>query len=258
MNDDYAPGIPLPPQEFIDAVGGGDFLAIARHLRSLVIDHTGLDPRHRLLDIGCGCGRLARELTNYFSTGSYDGIDVVLPMVEWCQKHIGRRYDNFHFHHANLKNTHYSEIGGAAENYTFPFEDATFDRVVATSVFTHLLPASAAQYAREIARLLRREGLALITIYLMNDEYRRVRGLPWVTDLEQRGGEGYWVHDRESPEAILGYDEDHALRMLRTAGLTIETISYGNWTKHLFGWTFQDLILAAKAQTTTGEQCGVY
>jgi hypothetical protein len=42
-----------------------------------------------------------------------------------------------------------------ADRYVFPFPDETFDVIFATSVFTHSVPASARQYAREIARLLK-------------------------------------------------------------------------------------------------------
>jgi Methyltransferase domain len=66
---------------------------------------------------------------------------------------ITARHAGFHLHHADLANTLYRDKGRRADRYVFSFPDETFDVEFATSVFTHLVPASAHQYAREIARL---------------------------------------------------------------------------------------------------------
>src|SRR5881397_313583 len=58
----------------------------------------GLRRDSRILDIGCGCGRVASALARYISsTGSYDGFDVAKEAVEWCQRHISARFPNFDF-----------------------------------------------------------------------------------------------------------------------------------------------------------------
>lgn len=114
--------IPLPPQRFVDLVGGGDFCKVGREVFELARQRCNLRPTDRVLDIGSGCGRLAVPLTQYLTAeGSYDGLEIVLPMVEWCRENISTRFPRFRFHHASLKNTHYSESGDDAENYTFPF-----------------------------------------------------------------------------------------------------------------------------------------
>src|ERR1700732_279677 len=98
--------IPLPPQQFIDSVGGGDFYQVGREVFDLVRRRCNLLPTDRILDIGSGCGRLAVPLTEYLTAeGAYDGLDIVLPMVEWCRENISTQFPRFRFHHANLKNT---------------------------------------------------------------------------------------------------------------------------------------------------------
>lgn len=43
--------------------------------RAFLIDR-GLLPHHRLLEVGCGTGRLARKITPYLEVGNYHGIDI--------------------------------------------------------------------------------------------------------------------------------------------------------------------------------------
>ena len=42
-----------------------------------VLERHGLKPEHRVLDIGCGVGRVALPLTRYLTSGTYDGFDIV-------------------------------------------------------------------------------------------------------------------------------------------------------------------------------------
>jgi SAM-dependent methyltransferase len=157
---------------------------------------------------------------------------MALILVKWCRENITVRHPSFHFHHADLSNTLYRGKGRRADQYVFPFPDETFDVVFATSVFTHLVPASAHQYAREIARLLKSgKGRALVTFYLTSPAAR----FPHQCD-------GYSVGWLNNPEAVVAYEENVARRMLEDASLTIEDLSLGNWS-HNQGWTWQDVFL---------------
>jgi len=243
--------IPLPPQPFIDNVGGGNFSKTGQHLFELLRDRCALKPNNKIFDLGSGCGRLAIPLTQYLDEdGEYDGLDIVLPMVEWCRTNISSRFPRFRFHHTNLKNTAYNNNNNGADskNYTFPFADGAFDVVVATSVFTHLIPQSADRYAKEVARVLKDDGCALLTFFLMTEDYdkNRAAGLVKFDFTDRHSGHAFLVKD--NPEAAVGYDEHHALPMLRSAGLSVDAISYGSWSNHLGCWSFQDVILVSKAQ----------
>jgi hypothetical protein len=112
----------LPPQEYIDAIGGGDFVAIGSHLFDVIRERASVQPTDHILDIGSGCGRLAAPFADYLTAGRYDGFDVVLPMVEWCRENITRLRPEFQFHHAQLKNTLYSGSVGRPRltNFRFP------------------------------------------------------------------------------------------------------------------------------------------
>ena len=132
-------------------------------------DHCDLAADATVLDLGAGCGRMAIPLSRYLKPSvEYHGIDVVLPMVEWCRENIAATCANFQFHHAALKNSLYSDTGADAADYRFPFEERKFDFVIATSLFTHLRPDSTRRYIQEIQRVLKPGGKALISWFLLN------------------------------------------------------------------------------------------
>lgn len=48
-------------------------------------DLAGLKPDAAFLDIGCGCGRVARALTGYLdATATYEGFDAAKKPIEWA------------------------------------------------------------------------------------------------------------------------------------------------------------------------------
>src|SRR5262249_37742578 len=99
----------------------------------------GLRSEHRVLDIGSGIGNLAVGLAEYLQ-GPYDGVEIHPEAVSWCQRAITRRYPNFRFHHANLASRAYNRHGlASASRYRFPFPDHSFDFILLSSVFTHML-----------------------------------------------------------------------------------------------------------------------
>jgi SAM-dependent methyltransferase len=103
--------------------------------------------------------------------GSYDGVEIFRPAVQWCDRHIHRRFNNFRFHHADVWNSAYNPKGKVlARNYTFPFPGALHDFVFLTSVFTHMLPPDMERYLAEISRVLKPGTHGLLTFFLLNDE----------------------------------------------------------------------------------------
>jgi SAM-dependent methyltransferase len=240
----------LPPQRFIDSVGGGDFYQVGRGILDLVRQRCKLRPTDRILDIGSGCGRLAAALTEYLTTeGAYDGLDVVLPMVEWCRENIAAKFPRFRFHHASLKNTCYSESGDDAKIYTFPFGDRTFDVVVGASVFTHLLPSSAARYVEETARVLKDDGRGFLSFFLRTEDYDD-------DNAQIKCGHrysNYSVAIPDNPEAVIALDEHWVLSILRSSGLSVDDISYGSWNNHR-GGGLQDVIVVSKAERPSTQQ----
>ena len=164
--------LPVPPSE-LQFVGDGDFRAIGAEFLGRFV-RAGLRPDDRVLDIGCGVGRMAVPLTQFLSPqGSYDGVDIVEAGIAWCRTAIGAVYGNFRFHHLDLRHPLYNPAGApAAEPVRLAFPDAGFDFAIMTSVITHLRAAEVVAYAGELGRLLRPGGRALVSLFLMNGRAR--------------------------------------------------------------------------------------
>lgn len=127
----------LPPLR-LRFVGDGDFRAVGDQLAGQLVSAGGLQPTDRVLDIGCGVGRVALSLTRYLQPpGTYDGFDIVRPAIRWCRRAITPRHPSFRFHWANVYNANYNWRGIPAARYRFPFSDGSFDFTFATSVIWH-------------------------------------------------------------------------------------------------------------------------
>lgn len=237
---------PLTPPRRLWFVGSGDFRTAGAELRELLVDLGGLSPQEDVLDVGSGVGRVAVGLAGWLQ-GHYEGIDVVRRGIRWCQQAITPRYPNFHFQVADVYNRHYNPMGRyLASEYRFPFEDQSFDFVVLTSVFTHLLPADRNNYISEIARVLRPAGRCFATFFLLDDEARRSmeNGRSGLDFRFRRLG--YWTNNERIPEAAVAYEETDVLAELERNRLRIAKIQYGIWSGRSGGEGWQDIVVAER------------
>lgn len=117
----------------------GDFLApILRHCR--------LDKLKRVLDWGCGCGRVTRHLLSM--PGDVFGCDIDREAVEWCHQHLERGS----FRHIDPWPP-------------TPYEDGFFDLVFGYSVFTHLSRDAQDAWLAELKRIISPGGYLLASIH---------------------------------------------------------------------------------------------
>src|SRR3989337_2008959 len=88
LNYNKRDDFPYPPKEMRDLIGAANlfwFNQIGYEFVKHFINQCGLKPEETVLDIGCGCGRMARPLSQYLEKGRYEGIDIVPLMINWCQ-----------------------------------------------------------------------------------------------------------------------------------------------------------------------------
>lgn len=137
-----------------------------------------LEPGCTVLDIGCGCGRLARQLVPNACVSSYIGMDVVSTNVEWCENFIQRLWpEKARFFNYDLYSAEYNPSGALqSANLTFPCAAGSVDLAIAASVFTHLLEPDARHYLRETARVLKTGGRAFLSIHSSPAEGARFSG----------------------------------------------------------------------------------
>ena len=231
-----------------EKIGGSDFQATGRELVSIIRTLADLQPHERVLDVGCGYGRVAVPLTRYLITGEYRGFDIDAGAIAWCQKHITSRHQNFCFSHADVANTYYNPRGKLApETFTFPCADASVDAAVATSLFTHLLPAAAARYVSEIHRVLKPGGRAVLSFFLFEQDARDRLSHPRVEPLFREFPEPHYaVSDITRPELTVAFDLAAVKQAFMERGMPVVRVERGSWAINPNPLSYQDFILAVK------------
>lgn len=242
-----------PPRRWRGRVGRGEFRAVGRDLVALARKTAGLSESHRVLDLGCGCGRLVDPLRRLLGPrGRYDGLDIVPEFIRWNRRWVTPVDPRFRFHLAAVRNDAYYPAGASAATYTFPFADACFDTILATSLFTHLLADDARRYLAECARVLVPGGSLFATFFLLDDAVRE-RMAAFRTDLRFPWAVPFGrIADHRQPEFAVAYEQWAVEGAIEATGLVLEReIVRGTWSG-LPGPTYQDLVVARRPPPSGG------
>jgi SAM-dependent methyltransferase len=236
------------PPRGLSFVGRGDFEATGREFAGFFTELGGLQPGDRVLDLGCGIGRMALPLTEYLEDGSYAGFDVGREMIRWCDRHITPRHPNFEFSWVPVYNGKYNPFGTlAAAEYRFPYEDSSFDFAFATSLFTHLFRDDVSHYLAETARVLKPGGTGLFTFFLLTPEAEReVAAGRAKFPFAHRLDSGESVIDPRRPEEAVAFRPEDVSSMLAAAGLALEEPLHPGFWADPNGRTLQDIVVARR------------
>jgi SAM-dependent methyltransferase len=147
---------PMPPTELRVRVAGdadADFFRADgqrnfAEFASAIERHGGFARARRLLDWGCGCGRVTAHFLADGRIQEVYGSDVDGEAVAWCAGALPRG----HFRQTGLFPP-------------LPFPAAHFDVVIAFSVFTHLNRGLQEKWLSEMRRILSPGGLLLATVH---------------------------------------------------------------------------------------------
>jgi SAM-dependent methyltransferase len=126
--------------EAMEQAIGGEFVVIGKMQKDLMV-HAGLKADDCLVDVGCGSGRLAVQLSDWFGP-AYLGTDVVQDLLDHASG-ICRRPD-WQFQLVN--------------GLSVPMADNTTDMISSFSIFTHLLHEESYLYMKDCYRTLRDGG----------------------------------------------------------------------------------------------------
>ena len=118
---------------------------VARLREILAADGIAV-PGPRLLDFGCGAGRMLRHLGAEAEAGEVWGVDIHAEAIHWAATHLPP------FHCVTTTTQPH-----------LPFEDRSFDLIYAGSVWTHIGDLDAA-WLLEMRRLLTEGGRLYLTI----------------------------------------------------------------------------------------------
>jgi SAM-dependent methyltransferase len=222
--------------------GRGEWIESGDAVLEWLLDHAGLSRDSRVLDIGCGTGRIARPVVSFLEGGSYDGFDVDRAAIGWCRRAY-RGHRNAHFLRADLFHPRFHPGGAhSAAEYRFPYDDASFDVVVATSVFPHLLEQEAAHYLSEAGRVLAPGGHFLGTFFVLDRESRAAIARGDATFPFLDAEEHVAVVSDEHPDDAVAYDREWLAKAV-PGELTVHT---GTWRGGDEGLDLLDVLVVAK------------
>lgn len=240
----------IPPRSLSRAIGpDGDFEKVGEEFKNYFIKYAQLEKNAKVLDVGCGVGRIAIPLTDYLNEeGNYYGIDINEKLIKWCNERISTKHPNFRFIHSDILNKHYNKNGKAlAHEYKFPFDNETFDFIFLTSVFTHMFPADIENYMQEISRVLKHKGKCLITFFIINDESKRLMELPGSSHSFKFHNDEYFYNKELDPEAAIAFEEHYINSLFKSNGMTINNpFQFGSWCCRDNFLSFQDIVVATK------------
>ena len=164
-----------------------------------------------VLDFGCGCGRVARQLIQQKPRPArYLGLDLHRGMIEWCTENLARHAKGFRFEHHDIHSAGLNP-DGRAHVLPLPLDDSEITLFNAFSVFTHTVQDQAEYYLREAVRVLRPTGALHATWFLFDKT-----AFPMMQDFQN----ALYINEIDPSNAVI-FDRDWLLRTAREAGLVL-------------------------------------
>lgn len=121
----------------------------------------GMQPRDRLLDVGCGALRLGCLAVDFLDPGHYYGVDISPDLIS-----AGYRKELTAAQRARLPETNLS----ASPDFDLSFLDLDVDIAIAQSVFTHLPLNHIRRCLANVSTRLRRGAVLYATAWLVPSE----------------------------------------------------------------------------------------
>lgn len=226
-----------------------NFDSIGKQFLRFFIDHARLHNKSKVLDIGCGTGRIAKQMLNFLDGGSYTGIDVNRRFIEYCQNTYKSK--KFKFDHIDLQHDEYNVNGKIDQrNFTLPYKNGAFNFVCAVAIFNHCNFSCISRYIEEISRVLSQQGTFFGTFILLNQQSMEIIDSktkhPFKFDLRHHDG---WYEYTTRKYWNVAVPEMGLRRVFIKNKLMIhEPIRYGEWVKSRAAITGHDVITAIKGQ----------
>lgn len=244
-------GAPNIPPRRLNFVGSEDFLNVSQEFFGYFTDPNlgGTQPNHKILDIGSGIGRMAIPFIDFLSSeGAYHGFDIDKRGVNWCRENLSKGHPNFHFEYVDLFNKYYNKSGQLdSSTFNFPYEDDYFDFIFATSVFTHMLAPDVLHYFEEISRVLKRDGRAMVTFFVIDELAKKaIEDKKATADLQYQYDENSYYSHKKVPEAEIGFLSEWIEKTAEQNALIVDKTLYGSWSGRPNPFSYQDILVLRK------------
>lgn len=179
---------PTPPDHLIERIGGvrdrNNYYYVGKNIAHvlkniLTTESINLDKPAKILDFGCGCGRVISWLQQLLPEHQYYGTDIDSEAITWCQQEL-------------------SKIGEFKVNPYLPlaeYPDNCFDLIYAISVFTHLPEDMQFAWLEELSRITKPGGYLLLTTH--NEDLFPFTSGNEKQDLDHKGF--YFLQENNTP-----------------------------------------------------------
>lgn len=174
------------PSQFLESA-----VIEARRIRDLAPEGAP-----RILDVGCGAGRLAIGLIHTKTAiRSYRGIDVSKDRVNWCTSNITATDSRFEFAFLDINNRRYNPKGKSRIS-EIHFNEK-FDVIYLYSVFSHMMPDDVEAYLTLFKKILDTNGKLFLTLFVADGVPSCVENPRDFGPLEWRGSLHCVLYNRE-------------------------------------------------------------
>ncbi len=228
----------LPPNHLRLRIGVGnrifnghvDFIEAGSRCWLLFLSRNYCTLNSDVVELGCGCGRIARALRDpwwgpWFE-GTYVGVDIDPEMIEYCRNNFPA--PRFQFILSPHKSMTYSQnkacVAPETPGHLAIAAPESKDFVYSFSLFTHLLETEVFEYLRETHRILRAGGAMYMTFFCM--EHLEL-GRRWT--FQHRRGDAY-IENPRYPEAAVAYHEAFMTESASNCGFREVTVQRGTPT----------------------------
>lgn len=186
-----------------------------------------------VLDMGCGNKLVQAILGEGFPVGSYVGIDVHRPLIEFLQENVID--PRFSFFPLDVHNEMYNPAGKPLSEHTpLPVPEAGFNVICLFSVFTHLAPHDYVAMLKLLRRFARPDTRIIYSLFV-NETTPGGHG--WVDHMapfieaaitEENVSNSPadfvdWVPERPLWRAV--YSRKHALELVEGTGWEVESLN---------------------------------
>lgn len=214
----------LPPSRY--RMGGRHFKDDEAFIRTATRDvkrlerYCGLSRDSRLLDWGCGAGRLAIGVKErYRDEGGritdYHGVDVQPELIDWATENLTA--PGFRFTCVDVSNERYNPDG--TPERSLATDPGSVDVFYAYSVFSHMNDADTRAYLSLVGEALSPAGRAFVTCFVEE-------GVPEWEENPQGYGPLEWKGRLHCTRFSRRHFEDH----VDAAGLAVDRFEYGRET----------------------------
>jgi SAM-dependent methyltransferase len=152
---------PQPPVHLQDRIGGSkDFIQMAAQTATLVMTCVGkykpIPTWSDVLDWGCGCGRVIRQLMKFVPAQKLNGCDIDSAAIAWDKE--------------NLPGLRFARVDPYPP---MEYADNSFDVIYGISVMTHLDEKTQMLWLGELKRIARPGGILALSV--MGENLRATR-----------------------------------------------------------------------------------